>query len=72
MLNTITPNLKNSLLEEVNVKIIKKCTPLDKFRDETIKYLAESINRILLAPEAILYSRNTTDKKIWFIESGTV
>ena len=54
------------------MKIVKKCNVLERFRGETIKNISESIKRTILAAEYILYSRNSTDKKLWFIESGNI
>ena len=54
------------------MKIVKKCNVLERFRGETIKNISESIKRTILAPEYTLYSRNSTDKKLWFIESGNI
>ena len=72
VLTTITPNLKASLLEEINMKIVKRCNVLESFKAETIKKLSESIKRIILAPEYVLYSRNTTERKLLFIENGKI
>ena len=60
------------MLKEVNLKIIKKCTQFEKFKSETINNIAQYLKRIILAPEYLLYTRNSTDRKIWFIENGTV
>lgn len=49
------------------MKIVKTCSVLETFRAETIKNISESIKRTILAPEFVLYSRNSTDRKLWFI-----
>jgi hypothetical protein len=72
VIKTITPSLKISLMEETNTKIVRKCSVLEKFTVGTFKKLSESIKRVTLAPEYILYSRKSTDRKLWFIENGTV
>ena len=54
------------------MKIVKRCNVLETFKGETIKKLSESIKRIILAPEYMLYSRNTNERKLLFIENGTI
>ena len=54
------------------MKIVKNCNVLESFKGEIIKNISESIKRTILAPEYILYSRNTTERKLWFIENGTI
>lgn len=34
--------------------------------------ITHKLKRVILAPEDILYSRSTKERKLWFIEKGTV
>lgn len=68
----MTPNLQKTLLEENNTNVLKKSTLMQKFTEGTLLRLAHIIKKVILAPEHILYSRNSVDHKLWFIENGKI
>lgn len=45
---------------------------MHKFKEETLLKLAHLMKKIILAPEHIVYSRNSLDRKLWFLENGEI
>jgi hypothetical protein len=43
-----------------------------KFSRETLQNITHVIKNVIFAPEHILYSRNSKDRKFWLINSGLI
>jgi hypothetical protein len=69
-MENLTPNLQKVLLEENNITILKKSSVMQVFKEQTLLKLAHLMKKVILAPEHIVYSRNSVDRKLWFIENG--
>lgn len=72
LLQNMTPNLQKTLLEENNTNVLKKSSIMQKFTEGTLLRLAHFMKKVILAPEHILYSRKSVDRKLWFIENGKI
>lgn len=72
MLENLTPTLHQAVLMENNIKVLKNSAVMEKFKQETLVKLTQMLKKVVLAPEHIIYNRYTTDRKLWFIESGSI
>lgn len=45
---------------------------MEKFKEETLVKLTQMLKKVILAPEHVIYNRNTMDRRLWFIESGSI
>jgi hypothetical protein len=72
LMQNLTPNLQKILQEENNISILKKNSIMQKFKEESLLKLAHLMKKIILAPEHIVYSRQSVDRKLWFIENGII
>lgn len=73
ILAKLTPNLKAGLLEKNYMNILSKCAILDKFcHEDNLRRITQFLKKIAFAPEHVIYSHTTTEKKLWFIEQGAV
>ena len=72
VLENLTPVLKSSLLEENNITVLKKSSQFEHMREQALTRLARVLKRVMFAPEHIIYSRESSEMKLWLLESGEV